>query len=76
MAKPVALGKGLGALINVRVASPTPIPETGERVQMIPLGQIIPTPLQPRTVFRDENLQELVDSIKEHLSPFSYFLIR
>jgi ParB family chromosome partitioning protein len=66
MAKPAALGKGLGALINVRVASPTPAVDAGERVQMVKLGEIIPTPLQPRTVFRDENLQELVDSIKEH----------
>ncbi|MHA3773960.1 ParB/RepB/Spo0J family partition protein [Verrucomicrobiota bacterium sgz303538] len=66
MAKPAALGKGLGALINVRVASPTPAVERGERVQMVSLTQIVPTPLQPRTVFREENLQELVDSIKEH----------
>ena len=66
MAKPAALGKGLGALINVRVASPTPSPEAGERVQMLALDRIIPTPLQPRTVFREENLQELVDSIKTH----------
>src|SRR3954468_12321460 len=66
MAKPAALGKGLGALINPRVPPPTPSSEKGERVQMIPLGQIIPTPLQPRTVFRDDNLQELVDSIKQH----------
>jgi ParB family chromosome partitioning protein len=35
-------------------------------VQLVSLRQIVPTPLQPRTVFRDENLQELVDSIKEH----------
>jgi ParB family chromosome partitioning protein len=66
MAKPAALGKGLGALINTRVASPTPIQEKGERVQSIALDLIIPTPLQPRTVFRDDNLQELVDSIKQH----------
>ncbi len=66
MAKPVALGKGLGALINTRVASPTPAPEKGERVQLVSLDQIIPTPLQPRKVFRDDNLQELIDSIKEH----------
>ncbi len=64
MAK-LALGKGLGALINTRVASPTPAVESGERVQRIPLDQIIPTPLQPRTVFRDEHLEELVASIKE-----------
>jgi ParB family chromosome partitioning protein len=65
MAK-VALGKGLGALINTRVASPTPSVESGERVQRIALTQIAPTPLQPRTVFRDEHLEELVASIKEH----------
>jgi ParB family transcriptional regulator, chromosome partitioning protein len=64
MAK-VALGKGLGALINTRVASPTPAVESGERVQRIPLDRIIPTPLQPRTVFRDEHLEELVASIRE-----------
>jgi len=65
MAK-VALGKGLGALINTRVASPTPVVENGERVQTVALGNLVPTPLQPRTVFRDENLDELVASIKEH----------
>lgn len=65
MAK-VALGKGLGALINPRVASPTPAPEFGERVQQIGLSQIIPTPLQPRTEFRGERLQELIDSIRVH----------
>jgi len=65
MAK-VALGKGLGALINTRVASPTPAVESGERVQLIALDHLVPTPLQPRTVFRDEHLEELVSSIKEH----------
>ena len=69
MAK-VALGKGLGALITARppspIVSPTPSVESGERVQLVALAEIIPTPLQPRTVFRDENLQELVASIKEH----------
>jgi ParB family chromosome partitioning protein len=65
MAK-VALGKGLGALINPRVASPTPVAEVGERVQQIALGEIIPTPLQPRTEFRGERLQELIDSIRVH----------
>jgi len=65
MAK-VALGKGLGALINPRVASPTPAAEVGERVQQIELSRIIPTPLQPRTEFRGERLQELIDSIRVH----------
>lgn len=62
----VVLGKGLSALINTRVASPTPAVESGERVQLVSLAQIVPTPLQPRTVFRDEHLEELVASIKEH----------
>jgi ParB family chromosome partitioning protein len=62
----VALGKGLGALINQRVASPTPVPELGERVQQIRLEDITPTPLQPRAEFRAEKLRELVDSIREH----------
>jgi ParB family chromosome partitioning protein len=66
MAKPAALGKGLGALINPRVASPTPAIDRGERVQLVNLKQIVPTPLQPRTVFREENLEELTNSIKEH----------
>ena len=65
MAK-AALGKGLGALINTRVSSPTPAVESGERVQLVALSQIIPTPLQPRTVFRDDHLDELTASIKEH----------
>jgi ParB family chromosome partitioning protein len=62
----VALGKGLGALINQRVASPTPMPELGERVQQIKLDDITPTPLQPRAEFRAEKLRDLVDSIREH----------
>ena len=65
MAK-AALGKGLGALINTRVASPTPAVESGERVQLVALAHIIPTPLQPRSVFRDDHLDELTASIKEH----------
>ncbi len=65
MAK-AALGKGLGALINTRVSSPTPAIENGERIQLVALAQIVPTPLQPRTVFRDDHLDELVASIKEH----------
>lgn len=64
MVKP-ALGKGLGALINPRVASPTPIVEDGERIQNVALDAIMPSPLQPRTEFRDEMLQELESSIRE-----------
>jgi len=59
------LGKGLGALINTRVAAPVPAEEQGERIQNIPLDQIVPSPLQPRTEFPIEQLQELIDSIRE-----------
>jgi ParB family transcriptional regulator, chromosome partitioning protein len=64
MIKP-ALGKGLSALINTRVASPTPHEADGERVQMVALEQIVPSPWQPRTEFRDEHIQELADSIQQ-----------
>ncbi len=59
------LGKGLGALINTRVAAPLPSEEQGERIQNIRIDQIVPSPLQPRTEFRDEQLRDLVDSIRE-----------
>jgi ParB family chromosome partitioning protein len=69
MAK-AALGKGLGALISTRPASPlvspTPVVEQGERVQLVPLDRIVPSPFQPRTVFKDDHLDELVGSIREH----------
>ncbi len=64
MVKP-ALGKGLSALINTRVASPTPREDEGERVQLVSLDQIVPSPWQPRTEFRDEHIQELADSIQQ-----------
>jgi ParB family chromosome partitioning protein len=64
MAKP-ALGKGLGALINTRVAAPAPAEEHGEKIQSLLLTDIIASPLQPRTEFRGEHLQELVESIRE-----------
>ena len=60
-----ALGKGLSALINTRVANPTPSEELGERVQKLGLELIIPSPLQPRVEFPAEHLHELVESIRE-----------
>ena len=64
MAK-VVLGKGLGALIsNNKPASPAA--EPSERVERVALSEIVPSPLQPRKAFRSEQLQELVESIREH----------
>jgi ParB family transcriptional regulator, chromosome partitioning protein len=64
MAK-VVLGKGLGALISNN--KPTSIAvEPSERVEQVALTDIIPSPLQPRKAFHSEQLQELVESIREH----------
>lgn len=69
-----ALGKGLGALISKSAgapaagnAVPAPIPlEPGEMVKKVPLGEVVPSPLQPRKEFAPEQLSELMDSIREH----------
>lgn len=53
-------------MIQPRVATPKPVVEAGERVQPLPLKEIVPSPFQPRSEFRGEHLQELVDSIREH----------
>ena len=68
-----ALGKGLGALIGTRPQpAPAPAPDMqadgtpGEKVQQVRLSSIVASPLQPRTEFAPEALQELVDSIRQH----------
>jgi ParB family transcriptional regulator, chromosome partitioning protein len=61
-----ALGKGLSALISTR---PSPIrleAEPGEKIQQVDLGNIVPSPLQPRKDFAREALAELVESIRQH----------
>ena len=60
-----ALGKGLGALISSRT---TPRTETApasasDGVSTVPIALIDPNPLQPRSVFNANRLQELADSI-------------
>ena len=42
-----------------------PVPVGGARYQEIPVGQIIPNPKQPRQVFDEDELDELVHSIRE-----------
>lgn len=70
MAKPSALGKGLSALISTRpatpLASPAPAADKGERVQQLAPASLAPSPLQPRKVFKEDELRELADSIREH----------
>jgi ParB family chromosome partitioning protein len=38
----------------------------GESVRKVSLSDVVPSPLQPRTNFADDQLTELKDSIKEH----------
>jgi ParB family chromosome partitioning protein len=69
------LGRGLNALIRTPGSVPTRPPAsvgaesdagTGERVRRVALEEVVPSPLQPRKRFHEENLDELVDSIREH----------
>lgn len=58
-----ALGRGLSALLPVRAtpAPPDPSPDVTNR---LPLDRIEPNPMQPRTVFQPDRLQELANSIR------------
>jgi ParB family chromosome partitioning protein len=62
-----ALGKGLSALMGgaSNLAAPEPVVDKGESIRQIAHAEIVPSPLQPRKVFRPEELAELVDSIRE-----------
>jgi ParB family chromosome partitioning protein len=66
MAK-AALGKGLSALMGGagKLATPEPLVEKGETIRQVSHSAIVPSPLQPRKIFRPEDLAEMVDSIKE-----------
>lgn len=56
-----ALGKGLGALIPEKGA----LGGEGKTSGVCGIEEIQPNPLQPRKTFADEQLQELVNSIRE-----------
>jgi ParB family chromosome partitioning protein len=57
-----ALGKGLGALIPEK---PSPELEGKRAFHFCGIEEVQPNPFQPRKVFDDEHLQELVESIRE-----------
>ena len=54
------LGRGLSALLPTRPAAPAPV-SVGN---MVPIDSIAPNPLQPRTVFEPQRLEELAASIR------------
>lgn len=57
------LGKGLGALLGEYMDPPA---TAGGDVRRLPVGAIVPNPLQPRKEFSEEELAELVESIREN----------
>jgi ParB family chromosome partitioning protein len=66
------LGRGLGALIPTAdeppaggVATQTPPPPEGAYFADLPIGQVAPNQVQPRQVFDEEAMAELVHSIRE-----------
>ncbi len=78
--KRTGLGRGIGALIPtgegerpVDVFFPAPAPTEGEQLAAVPGARlaaiapsdIVPNPQQPRTEFREEELRELVHSVRE-----------
>ena len=66
-AKRQALGKRLNALLadsNTDVTAKNPVPLNN--VAEIPINEIEANPFQPREAFNDEELEELVESIKIH----------
>ncbi len=66
MAKRNALGKGLSALLESDGTDSTYIDGAPNTVAMMPLGQVVANPFQPRTEFDDSALSELAESILIH----------
>ncbi|MEA5078787.1 MAG: ParB N-terminal domain-containing protein, partial [Anaerolineaceae bacterium] len=63
MAHKGGLGKGLDALIPGEV---TDQPTTNAGVAFVQIDLISPNPLQPRSMMRTEELDDLANSIREH----------
>lgn len=61
-----SLGRGLSALIPEEETIQTEITQKDEIVTEASISLISPNPYQPRKVFDDEKLEDLVQSIKEH----------
>lgn len=60
-----ALGKGLSALLPPRPSQPTAKATTAElSPATLPVSEIEPNPLQPRTIFQPGRLEELATSIR------------
>ena len=58
------LGRGLASLIGEPAVGPSRLPEEGEQ-RVVPIDQIKASPFNPRKDFREEELVELADSIRQ-----------
>jgi len=65
-AKKNALGRGLGALIDVPEDQQRELIHSPSAVNEIPLSNITVNPFQPRTHFDENTMNELVASVAEH----------
>lgn len=65
-----ALGKGLGALIRKQSGTNAPDANASAdghgRAREVAIDRVVPSPLQPRTIFIETPLDELVESIRQH----------
>ncbi len=61
MAKRSGLGKGLDALIPSNEPS-----RSAAGAMLAPIDKVIPNPRQPRQIMKDEDLEDLAASIREH----------
>ncbi len=61
MAKKERLGKGLGALLGEYLGD-----GDGAHARSVPVGAVHPNPFQPRREFKEEELAELAQSIREN----------
>jgi ParB family chromosome partitioning protein len=59
------LGRGLSALIPTTAAPEIAAAEPGSALLEIPVGEIAPNPRQPRHVFEEAALEEMVASVRE-----------
>jgi len=75
MQKTSGLGRGLNSLIPSKKpvkeilgnkSEIADILDNGEKISQLPVDQITPNPHQPRVNFNTEELQELIESIKEY----------
>ncbi|MES2706229.1 MAG: ParB/RepB/Spo0J family partition protein [Verrucomicrobiota bacterium] len=65
--------RGAGALVLAPIGQAAPVAPVpvepvlpGTRVLRVPLDSIVASPMQPRRTFREEQLLELMESIREH----------